>query len=646
MIIAPKRNSQDELRSSEIRYRRLFESARDGILILSAVTLKICDANPFMTELLCYSYVELVGKELWEIGFFSDKEASKTAFRELQETGYLRYEDLPLRARNGEVRQVEFVSNVYDEDGVQVIQCNIRDITQRKRTETELKQSQSQFRALFRNAPDAVLIANDRGVFVDANPAACTLLDLAHDQVMGRTIRDFASVDSQASAWPMWEQFLKEGRINKTIQLQRADGTLMEVDFLATSNFLPGLHFSMLHDVTERRKLEAQLRQSQKLESLGILAGGVAHDFNNLLTVITGYADLSLRGLDKAATLACNLEEIRKAAERAAWLTRQLLAFSRKQLLQPKILDLNMVIANIEKILSRLVGEDMEIRTLLDAELGRVKADPGQIEQVILNLVINARDSMSNGGEVTLETANVYLDEGYARCQGSVQPGWYVMLAVTDTGHGMDEETQKFIFEPFFTTKEQGKGTGLGLATVFQIIKQSGGNIWVHSQVGVGTTFKIYLPLVNEPVTATDQVPCAISFAGTETILVAEDEEMVRNLTRESLTMHGYSVLEAVNGAEAMVVCQRHEGQIHLLITDVVMPGMSGIDLATLLTKSRPDTRVLYMSGYAATAVAERGILSGDVAFIEKPFTPDSLALKVREVLRTPRSLSHDLAKV
>jgi two-component system cell cycle sensor histidine kinase/response regulator CckA len=341
-----------------------------------------------------------------------------------------------------------------------------------------------------------------------------------------------------------------------------------------------------------------------------------------------------LKRLDRADPLARNIEEINKAADRASSLTRQLLAFSRKQVLQPKVLDLNSVILNIEKMLGRLVGEDMELHTSLAAGLGQIKADPGQIEQVLLNLLVNSRDAMPTGGKITIETANVYLDEAYARGHIAVQPGWHAMLAVTDTGHGMDAETRKHIFEPFFTTKEQSKGTGLGLSTVYGIVKQSGGNIWVYSEVGVGTSFKIYLPLVAEQITKPDaEAARPESNAGSETILLAEDEEMVRNLAQDSLKMHGYTVLEAANAEEALLICQQHEGPIHLLLTDVVMPRMSGRDLADQFVMLRPDAHVLYMSGYTDRAIVHHGILDEHIAFIGKPFTPDALVLKVVEVL-------------
>ncbi|MCU1267859.1 MAG: domain S-box-containing protein [Acidobacteria bacterium] len=662
----------------------------------------------------------------------------------------------------------------------------------RKQAEHELRQSESQFRALFENALDAVLIADDRGAFVDANPAACNLLAVSHDELIGRTNGDFTEEDDKAEALGSWAQLLKEGTMRGEFRLRRADGKIVEIDFTATANFLPGRHLSILRDITERKRTdverirllselesermrladifthapaficstrgpehiyelanahyyklvgprdligrrvreavpeaqgqgylevldqvyltgvpfvgnevslkisdgkggplelhylnfvcqpmtdvngtvsgiishgvdvteqvlsrrllqesENQLRQSQKLESVGMLAGGIAHDFNNLLTVITGYSDLTLTHLDKADPLARYVEEINKASERATSLTRQLLAFSRKQLLQPRVFDLNTVIANIEKMLGRLVGEDMDLRTFPGVGLGQIKADPGQIEQVILNLVVNARDAMPEGGKIIIETANIHLDEAYTRQHISVQPGWYVMLSVSDTGQGMDAEIQKHIFEPFFTTKEQGKGTGLGLSTAYGIVKQSGGNIWVYSEVGIGTSFKIYLPLVDEQVTQPEKSPvCQFNAPGTETILLAEDEEMVRNLVRESLKLHGYRVLEAANGEEALLIVKQQEGTIHLLLTDVVMPRMSGKELAEQLLKLRPDTRVLYMSGYADRAIVLNGILDGNVAFIGKPFTPDALALKVAEVLKQKVCPSQSLEEI
>ncbi len=389
------------------------------------------------------------------------------------------------------------------------------------------------------------------------------------------------------------------------------------------------------------RESEERLRQSHKLEAMGRLAGGIAHDFNNLLTAIIGYSDLALRRLHDNDPLRRNIDEIKKASNRAASLTHQLLAFSRKQVLQPKVLDLNEVVANMDAMLRRVIGEDIDLVTVLEPQLGHVRADPGQIEQVIMNLVINSRDAMPRGGKLTIKTGNVELDQAYSRSHASVRTGPYVMLAVSDTGTGMDPETQAHIFEPFFTTKEQGKGTGLGLATVYGIVKQSGGNIWVYSEVGRGTTFKIYLPPVAETVQSLKPAgTLAEPERGWETVLLVEDEGAVRNLIHGVLEMNGYTVLQADSGIEAIRICEEYEGPIHLLITDVVMPQMGGRDLAERLEASHPEMRVLYMSGYTDDAIVHHGVLDEGVAFLEKPFTPDSLARKAREVLDAGHSLS------
>lgn len=386
-------------------------------------------------------------------------------------------------------------------------------------------------------------------------------------------------------------------------------------------------------DITERKCLEQQFRHSQKMEAVGRLAGGVAHDFNNLLTIITGYSQMMQRNLEPGSPMRAHVDAVLKSGERAAALTRQLLAFSRRQDFSPRTLDLNTVVGNTEKMLHRLIGEDIELRTVLAAGLGLVRGDHGQIEQVIMNLAVNARDAMPNGGKLTLETASVDLDEAYARGHMPAEPGPYVMLAVTDTGCGMDASTQAHIFEPFFTTKEPGKGTGLGLATVYGIVKQHGGNIWVYSEPGQGTAFKIYLPRVEvgaakvEPLRAS-----ARELRGSETILVVEDEPDVRSLVVRLLRSMGYWVLEASRADEALMACLRHKGPIHLLLTDVVMPQMSGRDLLDRLRPLRPDVRVLFTSGYTEEALHRR-VMESDTAFLPKPFTEEILARKVREVL-------------
>jgi len=392
-----------------------------------------------------------------------------------------------------------------------------------------------------------------------------------------------------------------------------------------------------VEDITERNRLEQQLLQSQKMEAIGRLAGGVAHDFNNLLTAIMGYSELLLSGVGSEEARRRNTEQIKKAAERAAALTNQLLAFSRRQVLTMKVLDLNDVVVVLEPMLRRLIGEEITLVAILDRALKHTKADMGQIEQVIMNLVVNARDAMPRGGTLTIETANVELDQAYVDRHGLVPPGAYVKLTVSDTGCGMGAETQSHIFEPFFTTKDPGKGTGLGLSTVYGVIKQSGGYIWVYSEPGQGTTFKIYLPRADEAITTIERSVMSVeSPRGTETILLVEDDEAVRAVAEEALRLSGYTVLTARHSDEAFRLHGGCKGPIHLLITDVVMHGMGGLELAGRLVPARPAMKVLYMSGYTDDAVVRHGVLTEQMAFLQKPFTPDALARKVRDVLGEP----------
>lgn len=382
---------------------------------------------------------------------------------------------------------------------------------------------------------------------------------------------------------------------------------------------------------------EEQLRQSQKMDAIGQLAGGVAHDFNNLLTVITGYSDLALRRMPANDELRKPILEISKAGVRAAGLTRQLLAFSRRQMLQAKVLDLNSVVTEMDTMLQRLIGADVDLVTLLNPSLGQIKADPGQLEQVLLNLVVNARDAMPKGGKITIETGHVYLDDAYAIEHAAVHPGHYVVLTVSDTGTGMDAHIQKQVFEPFFTTKEVGKGTGLGLATVYGIVKQSEGSISVYSELGTGTTFKVYLPRVDEVREVEEFAPDSQPVpGGSETILLVEDEDLVRRLAVAVLKEFGYAVITAANGEEGLRICKEFEGHIDLMISDVVMPLMGGRELAEHLAVLRPETKVLFMSGYTDDAIVRHGILEEDMHFIQKPFLPDALALKAREMLDMP----------
>ncbi len=509
--------------------------------------------------------------------------------------------------------------------------------------ESALRISERRFRALVEESWDAVALFAGDGTILYGSPATTRLLGYELTEFVGRNAMELIHPDDRAGVLVRLQDAMAAPRapVQVAARVRHKNGSWRYLEGVFT-NLIDdpsvGAIVNNYRDVTDRRILEEQVMMSQKMEAIGRLAGGVAHDFNNILTAIGGYSDLLLADLPPDDRRRHDVEEIHQATQRAAALTQQLLAFSRRQVLQPKVINLNALVPDIEKMLRRLIGEDILFATVLHPRLGNVRADPGQLEQVIVNLAVNARDAMSDGGRLTIETRNVELDEAYTAEHPAVKPGRYVMLAVTDTGVGMDQETKARIFEPFFSTKVRGKGTGLGLATVYGIVQQTGGHIWPYSEPGRGTTMRVYLPRVDAPADPIEHSRDAApeTLRGSETILVVEDEAPVRAVTRQLLERNGYTVLEAPDGAAALALVDGAAGGRHidLLLTDVIMPGMSGRELAVQLNARRPNVRVLFMSGYTDDAVVRHGMLEPGLAYLEKPFRPTALLRKVRGVLR------------
>jgi len=533
-------------------------------------------------------------------------------------------------------RIIAFGGAKRDDNGqVAGLHGTVQDVTERRRAEAE----REHLITAIEQADEMVLVTSRDGTIEYANPAFERVTGYTLEEVIGQNPRILRSGEQDAAFYrELWQTITARRAWRGRLINRRKDGTLYTQDATISPvcdaageivNFV-----AVKRDITEQLRIEEQLRSAQKLEAIGSLAGGVAHDFNNLLSVILNYTTFAINGMREDDPLREQLAQVKKAGERAAALTRQLLAFSRKQVLDPHVLDLNHIITNLEKMLGRLLGEDIDLTRTLAPNLGRIKADPGQIEQVIMNLVVNARDAMPAGGRLTVETANVELDREYAAQHVEAVPGPHVLLAVSDTGCGMDDATLRRVFEPFFTTKPAGKGTGLGLSTVYGIVKQSGGHIWVYSEPGKGTTFKVYLPRVADSMQpddlrATNERPAV----GTETILLVEDDAQVREVACRMLHACGYNLLAAAGGSEALGICERYQGNIDLLLTDVVMPQMSGRQLAERMQRLRPGMRVLYMSGYTDDAIVHHGVLDPGTKFISKPLGAVSLARKVRDVL-------------
>jgi PAS domain S-box-containing protein len=747
------------LRASEVRYRRLFEAARDGILILDAASGEVMAVNPFLAELLGYTRGEILGKKLWELSPFPDLADNKIAFRQLQREQYIRYDDLPLETRDGRPIAVEFVSNIYQSDDERVIQCNIRDITDRKRHEAGTRAADERYRSLFDSTADGILISDADGICLDANPSVCRMLGYLREELMGLPAARLVTSAGRLHLAAALDTIADRGECQREWLFRRKDGSefcadvtvnvapdgtlltmirdltarnlandalrtaeermrfslksanvgiwdmdyasgrnvwsdVMEAQYgLAPGSFpatfdgfaslihpedrasvletieraaTTGSDFSVLHrvtlpdgasrwlngighvyldgdgqplravgisqDVTARHALEAQFQQAQKMEAVGRMAGGIAHDFNNLLTVILGFCELLYPDVTDDRHRR-DVAQIQKAATRATELTRQLLAFGRKQIIEPTLLDLSLVLHELEPMLRRLIREDVTLVLDLPTALGAVKADRGQVEQVVVNLAVNAQDAMPTGGTLTIRAANHDLDWHYAASHVNVDAGPYVALTVTDTGVGMTPEVRERLFEPFFTTKPVGKGTGLGLATVYGIVARSGGSIDVVSAVGLGTSMEVLLPRVAGAVpAATVKTPDVPLHGGRETILVVEDAAPLRELTQRILGGLGYDVLVAGNAEEARPVFDAHPA-IGLVLSDVVMPGTSGPELTQELAERRPGLKVIYMSGYTDETIVQHGILKSGIAFLHKPFTARVLGNKIREVL-------------
>ena len=627
-----------------MQYRALLDAAPDAMVIVNQAG-EIVLLNLQAEKQFGYRRDELLGQHVKNIipqGFAERLVADALRSAEdalAQQIG--KGIELTGRRKNGSDFPIEIMlSPLESAEGV-LVTAAIRDISVRKDAEKHLAQMEGRYRGLLEAAPDAMVVVNQSGEIVLLNVQAEKHFGYRRDELVGQKVKNiipegFAErliADGTRSAAEALAQ-----QIGMGIELygRRKNGSDFPIEImLSPLESAEGvLVTAAIRDITERKHLERMLRQAQKMEAVGQLAGGVAHDFNNLLGVILGYADLLLVQPALNDSQRRDLGEIQKAGVRAALLTRRLLAFSRKQVLQPKVLDLNTVVLGAEKLLQRLIGENIELRVVLNPALGRVKADSGQLEQIIMNLAVNARDAMPEGGKLTIETSNVEIDEQYAAQHDAALAGPHVMLAVTDTGCGMDAKTKAHIFEPFFTTKEFGKGTGLGLATVYGIVKQSGGWIWVYTEPGLGTTFKIYLRCVNpaiEIVLPSDKMEKVAG--GSQTILIVEDDAALLQVTHRSLEEVGYAILAARSPAEAIHISENHPGPIHLMVTDVIMPGMSGDKLANYLSVLRPEMKVLYVSGYTDHTIVHHGVLEPGLAFLQKPFSPKTLARKVGEVL-------------
>ncbi len=621
-------------------FHLISENAADMIAVVDMDGRRIFNSLSYQ-KVLGYSPEELQASSAFAQIHDEDQERVRKAAEDARHSGIGRTLEYRIRHKNGAWLVMESTSSVIRNakgESEKLVIVN-RDITERKRAEEALRRSEAGFRSVVEDAPYGIYRATTAGRFLRVNPALLRMLGYQSQEDLLR--RDLAGeVFRHAGEYERFTELLARTEEVKDIEMewQRLDGTPITVRCsgrrVIDENGVPAYFEVFAEDVTEKRALEKQLRMAQKMEAIGRLSGGIAHDFNNLLGVIIGYSGVLKKSLGPSSPLLEHAVEIEKAGRRAAALTKQLLAFSRQQVLTPAILNLNTLASDMEKMLPRLIGEDIEVSLSLAPEIGSVKADQSQIEQVILNLAVNARDAMPNGGKLRIQTSNMRLDQAYTRSHPGSRAGDYVLLSVTDTGTGMDGETLAHIFEPFFTTKERGKGTGLGLATVYGIVKQSNGYIWAESAPGKGASFEIYLPRhVGQPAAEDPKMDSAEKLRGSETILLVEDAEPLRKLAQTFLQSSGFRVLCAESGEHALKVAAQYGGTCDLLLTDVVMPGMNGRVLAEQLLPRQPGMKVLYMSGYTDSFIAGHGVLTPGTHLLQKPFTEEVLVRKVREVL-------------
>jgi two-component system cell cycle sensor histidine kinase/response regulator CckA len=645
-----RQQAKEALRDFEERFSSLFDRMLDGVY-RSTPEGRFLDINPAMVKMFGYTNKEeILNIDIKKELYFEPAERGS----HILDTGQEEVEIYRMRRKDGSEIWVEDHGHyVHDKDGRILFHEGIlRDVTENLNRERALKKSEERFRNLYNEAPVGYHEYDLEGQITNVNQTDLEMLGYTREEMIGEFMWTF-NVEEEIAHQHILAKLSGALPPDRNLErtYRRKDGTTFPVLIqdrliLDEEGQIKGIR-CIIQDITERKRseeekavLEEQLRQSQKMEAIGQLAGGIAHDFNNLLTVIRGYSQLTLREIQKHDPLWENIEEIDKAANRASELTRQLLAFSRRQILEFKVIDLNVLMDGMEKMLRRMIRENIELIIEPGENLGKIKADPGQIEQVILNLAVNAKDAMPSEGKLILGAGNVELDEGFVRSHVGSKVGRYVRLLVMDTGCGMTREVRERVFEPFFTTKGKGEGTGLGLSTVYGIVKQSGGYIWVSSEVGRGTGVEIYLPRVDEGVEELEEEEEEKKgdgeYWGDETILVVEDEETVRKLAVQILRRRGYRVMEALHGGDALLVCERYQGLIDLIISDVVMPGMGGPELIKRLRQVRQDFRVLYMSGYTDESVVTHGIREGEMEFIQKPFSLEELSRKVREVLDRP----------